>query len=480
MRLLTRFALCAGLLFLASTCFAQQSYNITDLGGLSPTDINNSTQVVGDLNGHAYLWTASTGLTDLGLLPSGTFSRAAAINDLGVVTGTADGFGNVSGAPSDCSGTFLTQPFVWSPGTGMQGLGILWGPGFSLYSELNDYIACPAIPFHATGINEAGRVIGYTDQIVAWYQWNITWDVSTGMQYFGGTYAPNWANGINNTGQIVGAYGLYGISPLATSWKDGTMTQLMPTPSGSDMFTGSIANSVNDLGLVAGWYQGTDAVRHASLWTSTGMLRDLGTLPGDLVSAALEVNIFGEVIGTSGTTSVARWPWTPNGSVSGRQFIWTDSGGMKDLSTLIPSGSGWTLTSVTGINGRGEIVGQGTIGGEQHGYLLTPVYRGLVQSPLKADGTSVFSLKRGTVPLKFSLSDALGQTCQLSEATISFTRIAGGTLGPVADGGSTLRIDPIVCQYIYHLDPSSLGPGTYQVHLSIGGVMVGHSVFSLK
>jgi hypothetical protein len=46
---------------------------------------------------------------------------------------------------------------------------------------------------------------------------------------------------------------------------------------------------------------------------------------------------------------------------------------MRDLNSLIPSNSGWSLTIATSINVRGQITGQGTINGEQHGFLLTPV-----------------------------------------------------------------------------------------------------------
>jgi probable HAF family extracellular repeat protein len=46
---------------------------------------------------------------------------------------------------------------------------------------------------------------------------------------------------------------------------------------------------------------------------------------------------------------------------------------MQNLNDLIPSNSGWSLSLPTGINSRGQITGQGTINGEQHAFLLTPV-----------------------------------------------------------------------------------------------------------
>lgn len=43
---------------------------------------------------------------------------------------------------------------------------------------------------------------------------------------------------------------------------------------------------------------------------------------------------------------------------------------------------------------------------------------------------------------------------------------------------SDSRIEP--CQYIYNLETSSLGPGTYRVDVSIKGIFVGHAVFALR
>jgi hypothetical protein len=44
-----------------------------------------------------------------------------------------------------------------------------------------------------------------------------------------------------------------------------------------------------------GWYGGPPI--HAVLWTASGTIRDLGTLPGDTLSEATKVNFFGLAIG---------------------------------------------------------------------------------------------------------------------------------------------------------------------------------------
>src|SRR5262249_31468112 len=113
---------------------------------------------------------------------------------------------------------------------------------------------------------------------------------------------------------------------------------------------------------------------HAILWTPNGGMKDIGTLPGDTSSAAVKVNLFGLVIGSSGNTEFAsdfesKSPF----EVIGRPFICSASSGMRDLNTLIPQNSGWVLKTATDINVWGQIVGSGMRYGQPHGYLLTPV-----------------------------------------------------------------------------------------------------------
>jgi probable HAF family extracellular repeat protein len=61
-----------------------------------------------------------------------------------------------------------------------------------------------------------------------------------------------------------------------------------------------------------------------------------------------------------------------NDPAPGDAFIW-QNGVITDLNTLIPSGTGWVLQQANGINDNGQIVGTGTIGGQAHAFLLTPM-----------------------------------------------------------------------------------------------------------
>lgn len=113
-------------------------------------------------------------------------------------------------------------------------------------------------------------------------------------------------------------------------------------------------------------------------------------------------------------------------------------------------------------------------------------YAAQVQQPINADGTSVFNVRRGVVPVKFTLTQNGAATCDLPPAMIAVTRTAGGTTGPIdesvytgpADTGSNFRIDS--CQYVYNLSASALGVGTYRVDIIINGQVVGSATFTLR
>jgi uncharacterized membrane protein len=198
------------------------------------------------------------------------------------------------------------------------------------------------------------------------------------------------SNGVSNTAQIAGQSDNTPYSGHATSWKNGVETDLaMLTDGGA-----SSANGVNDLGQIVGWSTtaevssfacfGLDDLTgcpiHAVLWTQSGGVSDLGALPGDSFSSASNINFFGQVIGSSGNSLAFQWgsgePEVGQAPIIaiGRPFIWSQANGMRDLNTLISASSGWVLNSVSGINIWGQIVGVGTLNGQPHGFLLTPIH----------------------------------------------------------------------------------------------------------
>lgn len=359
---------------------AQATYTVTDLGQLSPKAINSWAQVVGNYNNQAYIW--NFGQTRaLGKLSGGKYSSAVAINDFGVVAGTADGRGTVVSMPGkpfetkECND--LTQPFVWTFSGGMKGLGAVGDPNYLP-------VWC-GLPFDASDINDLGQVVGFLAGSYNETQWGFVWTTAQHMKLFGGSWVPTFAQAINDSGEIVGqnsvddGNGTTALIGHATSWKNGVATDLGTLGGGPDVLDfASAANGVNDRGQVVGWsatnpvsFEGSPV--HAVIWNARTGPADLGTLPGDTSSTALKINFFGKVIGSSGD-SLYPFPFEQNlpFEVTGRPFIWAQGAGMRDLNDLIPANSNWVLNSASDINIWGQIVGSGTLNGKPHGFLLTP------------------------------------------------------------------------------------------------------------
>src|SRR5215472_622032 len=130
--------------------------------------------------------------------------------------------------------------------------------------------------------------------------------------------------------------------------------------------------------------------------------------------------------------------------------------------------------------------GDGTDIGAYEVQPATPSYAAQIQPPINADGTSVFSSRRGVVPVRFTLTQSGVATCDLPPATIAVTRTGGGVTGDVnesvyssnADTGSNFRIDH--CQHVYNLNSGALGVGIYRIDILINGQVVGSAAFELR
>jgi probable HAF family extracellular repeat protein len=449
---------CLGLLFAASTCLAQQ-YTVTDLGTLGGTysvahHINNSGDVVGysRLAGsavfHAFLYSGGS-MTDLGTL-GGDGSQALGINNTGQVVGYSYITGN-----NPFSGAGIAHAFIYSGGV-MTDLGTLGG----------------TLSSSAYAINDAGQVVGTAEitgdtAIHAFLYSGIMMDLGT-LDLGPGPYNDSLAQAINTDGQVAG-YSYNGTITHAFLYKSGIMTDL-GTLGGATSF----AFGINNSGDVVGSSQTTGNAANLAFLYSGGVMTNLGTL-GGTESEALGIGNGGQVVGEAFIS----------GDTTHHAFLY-ENAVMKDINP-----AGWSNTWASGINDSGQVVGYGiNPQGQEHGFILIPVtpYKAFVQPPINADGSSIFSASRGVIPVKFTLTQNGTQTCALPPATISLTRTAGGTLGSVnestyamqADSGSNFRIDLTACQYIYNLAASSLGVGTYQVGISINGIVVGNAVFALQ
>jgi probable HAF family extracellular repeat protein len=165
-----------------------------------------------------------------------------------------------------------------------------------------------------------------------------------------------FTTGLNNRGQVVGTSSLSGNLTFHPFFWDRGVLRDLGTFGGS---TGQ-ATWISDAGDVVGAadFPG-DQVHDAFLWKH-GLMTDLGNL--GLTSFAFAINSGGQVVGHS---------LINDGTF--RAFLWENRGPMIDLNTLIPPGSGLTLTDAIYVNDRGEIAGTGLLlNGDVHAYLLIP------------------------------------------------------------------------------------------------------------
>jgi hypothetical protein len=147
-------------------------------------------------------------------------------------------------------------------------------------------------------------------------------------------------------------------------YTNGKMTML-PNPAGS---TGGFGVAINDNGEIVGaLYPATAEGSHSAKF-SNGAWIDLGNFTGAQGSGANAINIAGQIVGTAIFPSTYK-PFRPGKHLP---FIST-SGGLVNLNTLIPSGTGFTLTDAIDINASGQILCDATnANGNEHAVLLSP------------------------------------------------------------------------------------------------------------
>lgn len=270
--------------------------------------INGYDQVTGALNfplsSHVFLYSAGT-MTDLGTAPGYDSSFGAAINDSAQIAGGSEG-----------SGYF--PAFLYSAGkfTNIPDHFNLADNGD--YNQIQE--ACGNFPYGS------GNVINASGQIAGGINGNggaaIYSNGSVSLLDIPPAYAPDLAQGINDTAQVTG---------------------FVYFPSGDGETAAFLYNPLKS-------YPDSTTV--------------IPKLPNEYYSFGTGVNAAGQVVGVS---------YDPG--INSDAFLYTPNQGVINVNSLLPAGSGWTLTDAEAINDKGQITGAGiNPQGYQHAYLLSPVF----------------------------------------------------------------------------------------------------------
>jgi probable HAF family extracellular repeat protein len=326
---------------------AAQTYTVIDLGTLPGNSVSKGYALndAGEAAGVSETPTAA-----IATMFSG--GKATSISTLGSsvsVANAINGSGEIAGWNSyDSNANFDPQAFLYSNGKML---------------NINSPSLFPS-GTEAYGINNSGEVVG-TGYLSSsnFHAFLYTGGKMIDIGPPGSLQAS--AVAINNAGQIVGNYYLTSGGGGEFLYSNGKMTTL-PVPTGSSA-VGAFA--INDAGEIAGAiYPSSGTAAHAARYVNGGWT-DLGTIAGAASNVGLGINLSGQVVGTAVFRQTQYHPPKPGKHVP---FVSTSSG-LVNLNTLIPAGTGFTLTDALAINDSGQILCDATnAGGKEHAVLLSP------------------------------------------------------------------------------------------------------------
>ena len=314
-----------------------QTYQITDLGPLNSaptfaTAISENGVIVGysqmsETAARAWVWRYGIGMTDLGSF-GGADSRAFAVGLDGRVYGYAQDAGGAQ------------RGFVWENGV-LADVGSL----------------APGDVVNVEAVNASGVLAGATTSGGGQLGFTLSGGTMTALPALAGAPVPANAAAydINDAGRVAGVSGwIYGGTRAFRTEAGGVLVSL-----GTLGANDSTATAINAGGQVVGYSTAANNDTHAFIFNDGTGMTDLGLLAGGHDARAWGIDDAGDAVGTA-----------ENSAGQARAALWMAGGTIQDLNDTIPINSGWLLEEARDMNNSGDIVGFGTIGGQQHAFLL--------------------------------------------------------------------------------------------------------------
>lgn len=333
----------------------QPRYRVQALGSLGGTGccfvitnndkgwVNGTSNIAGDGSFHPFLWRSGI-MKDLGTL-GGPNASVGGMNDAGDVTvggadtTTADPLGE-----DWCGfGTFLIcRSYIWHDGQRTL-VPTLGGDNGDVSTITNSGLV---LGFAETPVHDptciAPQVLGFQA---------FLWDPDKkSMQVLppepGDTVTAGFH--VNQFGVAVGTSGICGGGLVISSalhaviWRNAVPLDLGNLGGAY----GNLANFINDHGDVVGQSDLVgDTAFHGFLWTESYGLQDLSTLPGDTLSIANSINDQGQIAMQS-----------CDENFNCRAAVW-ERGVIADLNTIVSGDTSLYLLFASSINAGGQIVG---------------------------------------------------------------------------------------------------------------------------
>jgi probable HAF family extracellular repeat protein len=220
--------------------------------------------------------------------------------------------------------------------------------GFTFSQSVFKIVPVPgSSPNSLIAINNGGRVVVNTGTGQV-----STWNHISGSQVLGLSGNNSVGAAINNSGDVVGAGDPYNSGNLqGFFWQPTGGTQWLGSLGGN----WSVASGINNSGAVVGLSYTATYMQHGFLWTQGGGMQDLtADLTSNGGATAVAINSSNQVTGY----------YVPNGSSNTLGFLWTQAGGLQSL------GSAGTLAYA--VNDSGTVVGQSpAASGNRHAFSWT-------------------------------------------------------------------------------------------------------------